>query len=64
MSLSSSPSGVWFKSTYSGTYDAQCVEVCAIEHGVAVRDSKHPNGPQLHISEQQWQNFLGSAITS
>jgi len=36
----------WRKSSYSGSENA-CVEVSA----VAVRDSKNPAGPRLHIAD-------------
>jgi hypothetical protein len=41
---------IWWKSRRSGA-QGNCVEVCRRESGdVAVRDSKHPDGPVLVFS--------------
>jgi hypothetical protein len=37
----------WRTSSYSGSNGGACVEVGTTGASVAVRDSKHPNGPQL-----------------
>ena len=37
----------WRKSSYSGDNGGACVEFGTTGPAVAVRDSKHPNGPQL-----------------
>jgi hypothetical protein len=52
--------GVWLKSSRSDSVGA-CVEVRAIEGGVAVRDSKYPEGPQLAFTELEWAAFLAGA---
>jgi hypothetical protein len=49
--------GAWFKSSRSYGGGA-CVEVRAIEGGVRVRDSKHPNGPQLAFTPREWAAFI------
>ena len=46
----------WRKSSYSGTNG--CVEVAVANDGVAVRDSKDPDGPALMFSTHEWHSFL------
>jgi hypothetical protein len=48
----------WFKSTYSGGSDDNCVEVAFIKDGVAVRDSKDPAGGVLTYTLPEWAAFL------
>ncbi|WP_329566841.1 DUF397 domain-containing protein [Kitasatospora sp. NBC_01266] len=51
----------WRKSSHSGGNGA-CVEVAVPASAtVAVRDSKDPSGPRLHISPEAWQAFAGAA---
>jgi hypothetical protein len=38
-----------------------CVEVAAIDDGVAIRDSKNPNGEILRYSSSEWTSFLEAA---
>lgn len=46
------------KSGYSTT-NGNCVEVATnIRTTVAVRDSKQPTGPHLHLSPTAWARFL------
>ena len=48
----------WRKSSYS-SQSGNCVEVAANMPGtVAVRDSKHPEGPRLLIPAAEWRAFL------
>jgi hypothetical protein len=49
---------VWRKSSRSGQNGA-CVEVGTVAGAIAVRDSKHPNGPKLLFSLRGWQTFAG-----
>jgi Domain of unknown function (DUF397) len=51
----------WRKATASAT--GACVEVAVLTEGsgVAVRDSKDPNGPVLHYTEAEWRAFLHGA---
>lgn len=51
---------VWRKSSRSGggTGD-NCVEIAAGIQGVAVRDSKNPDGPVLAWPAAPWRAFLG-----
>ena len=46
----------WRKSTHSVT--ETCVEVAKPERGLAVRDSKNPDGPQLAFAPSDWDRFL------
>jgi hypothetical protein len=51
----------WRKATASG--NGACVEVAVLAEGsgVAVRDSKDPNGPVLHYTNAEWRAFLDGA---
>jgi xanthine/CO dehydrogenase XdhC/CoxF family maturation factor len=52
---------VWRKSSRSSSNGGQCVEVASIDHVVAVRDSKNPDGPKLMLTRAQWGAFIGNA---
>ena len=53
----------WFKSSYSSP-EGQCIECAALgKDGMAVRDSKQPNGPALRFSATAWRGF-GDSITA
>jgi Domain of unknown function (DUF397) len=49
----------WFKSSFSNGQGGACVEAAAsiAGSGMAVRDSKHPDGPVLLFSPDQWRTF-------
>ncbi|GAA1950901.1 DUF397 domain-containing protein [Catenulispora subtropica] len=48
----------WKKSSFSNG-NGQCVETAAHEReGVCVRNSRHPDGPVLHFTEQEWTAFV------
>jgi len=47
----------WRKSSRSGDNGGTCVEVGTAGPAVAVRDSKHPNGPLLAFAASTWQAF-------
>jgi uncharacterized protein DUF397 len=47
----------WRTSTRSQN-DGQCVEVAFLDGQVAVRDSKHPTGPVLVFTGDEWATFL------
>ncbi|WP_367136053.1 DUF397 domain-containing protein [Saccharothrix sp. HUAS TT1] len=51
-----SPTG-WFKSSYSGGADDNCVEVRFTDDVVGVRDSKNTEAA-LAISQSGWQAFI------
>jgi hypothetical protein len=47
----------WRTSSYSGDNGGACVEVGTTGPVVAVRDSKHPDGPLLAFSAGTWTEF-------
>jgi Domain of unknown function (DUF397) len=48
----------WRKASHSTTNGGNCVEVARNLPGVvAVRDSKHPGGPALVVTPEQWEAF-------
>lgn len=51
----------WFKSSYSDTEGAQCVEVAADTGVVHIRDSKTVAGPVIRVSHEAWAGFVGEA---
>ncbi|MGV9410414.1 DUF397 domain-containing protein [Nocardia sp. NPDC003693] len=56
-----SPARRWFKSSRSST-QSECVEVSFGESEVGVRDSKHPGGPELWFTGEQWDSFVASEV--
>jgi Domain of unknown function (DUF397) len=52
---------VWRKSSASGPYSDNCVEVAFVDDAIAVRDSKHPAGPVLLFTQSEWDAFVGGA---
>ncbi|MEU5196821.1 DUF397 domain-containing protein [Streptomyces scabiei] len=56
--------GPFRKSSYSGQ-QGDCVEVALTSTGGrAIRDSKNPHGPLLHLSPTGWRTFLDAAKNS
>jgi hypothetical protein len=51
----------WRKSDRSGPYSDNCVEVAFVDNAIAVRDSKHPTGPVLLFTVDEWDAFVGGA---
>lgn len=52
----------WRKATRSnGNGGNNCVEVAFLGNGVAVRDSKNPDGPMLLFTAAEWTAFVESA---
>ena len=47
----------WRKSSHSGSNGGTCVEVGTAGPAVAVRDSKHPDGPLLAFAADTWKAF-------
>ncbi|WP_433501504.1 DUF397 domain-containing protein [Sphaerimonospora sp. CA-214678] len=53
------PAGAaWRKAARSNAVGDQCVEVAWISDGIAVRDSKDPEGPKLLFTTGEWEAFL------
>ena len=51
----------WRKSTRSGPYSDNCVEVAFVDGGIAMRDSKDPTGPVLIFTPAEWDAFVAGA---
>ncbi|MEV0567353.1 DUF397 domain-containing protein [Dactylosporangium sp. NPDC050588] len=49
----------WRKSTRSGPYSDNCVEVAFVGGAVALRDSKDKAGPVLLFTPEEWVAFVG-----
>jgi hypothetical protein len=50
----------WRKSKRSGGQGGNCVEVASLpDGGMAVRDSKNPDGPNLRFTAAEWTAFVG-----
>ncbi|MET7570212.1 DUF397 domain-containing protein [Streptomyces sp. NPDC005492] len=53
------PELTWFKSSYSDGTGNNCVEAALPAPGeIAIRDSKNPTGPALHLPASAWAPFL------
>jgi Domain of unknown function (DUF397) len=53
------PGLAWRKSSSSGSQGGSCVEVADLPGGgVAVRDSKDPEGPKLVFTLAEWHAFI------
>ncbi|MFJ9853401.1 DUF397 domain-containing protein [Streptomyces sp. NPDC101150] len=50
----------WYKSSYSGGGQGECLEAARGHAGVPVRDSKHPTGPALVFSARSWSSFVSA----
>jgi Domain of unknown function (DUF397) len=54
--------GPWIKSSYSGPTGGNCVEIAFLSAGgVAMRNSRDPEGPALVFTPAEWEAFLGGA---
>jgi Domain of unknown function (DUF397) len=51
----------WRKSNRSGPSSDNCVEVAFVDGAIAVRDSKHPDGPVLLFTQAEWDAFVAGA---
>lgn len=54
---------VWKKSSYSGDSQGQCFEcadVTKTHSGIAVRDSKNPQGPALLFTTDAFSGFIAA----
>ena len=52
---------VWRKSTRSGPWTDNCVEVAFVDGAIAVRDSKNPTGSVLVFTPSEWLAFVDGA---
>lgn len=53
------PDHPWRKSSYSGSNNGQCLEVCDGVVGVVpVRDSKMPDAGRLRVPGDAWRAFV------
>jgi Domain of unknown function (DUF397) len=60
-SSASTITATWVKSSYSGP-QGNCVEVAHLAGGgVAMRNSRHPDGPALVFTAAEWHAFLSGA---
>jgi hypothetical protein len=50
----------WYKSSYSGGDQGECLEVARGHADVPVRDSKAIGGPALVFSAAGWAAFVGA----
>jgi hypothetical protein len=50
----------WYKSSYSGGSQGECLEIARGHGGVPVRDSKAVAGPALVFSAGGWAAFVGA----
>ncbi|WP_404950066.1 DUF397 domain-containing protein [Streptomyces sp. ARC12] len=48
----------WFKSSYSGGGNGECLEVARGHATVPVRDSKAAHGPAVVFSADGWSSFV------
>lgn len=52
---------MWRKSSRSAPNGGECVELAGCDcGGIAVRDSKDPEGPKLSYARADWQAFIRS----
>jgi len=52
---------VWRSSTESTTAGDSAVEVAMLQDGVALRDSRRPDGDVLFFTPAEWDAFVGGA---
>ncbi|WP_231329681.1 DUF397 domain-containing protein [Actinomadura graeca] len=50
---------VWRKSAWSGENGGACVELASVRGVIAIRDSRNPDGPKIHISRGDFLVFTG-----
>jgi hypothetical protein len=48
---------IWRRASRSGANGGECVELNGCRCGIAVRDSKDPEGPKLAMSAAVWRGF-------
>ncbi|MGM9439030.1 DUF397 domain-containing protein [Streptomyces murinus] len=60
----STPTLMWFKSSYSNNEGPDCVEVAVAPATVHVRDSKDKDRARLTVGEVSWAEFVEFAAHS
>lgn len=50
----------WYKSSYSGGSQGECLEVARGHDAVPVRDSKAAHGPAVIASAASWSTFVSA----
>ncbi|MFE3139663.1 DUF397 domain-containing protein [Streptomyces scopuliridis] len=61
--MAEQPQPKWFKSSYSGSPNNECVECANQPHTLLVRDSKNPEGPSLSFAREVWGDFTSAMRT-
>jgi hypothetical protein len=62
MDASTLTGATWIRSRRSGPTGGNCVEIAFLAGGqVAMRNSRHPQGPALIFTSSEWDAFLGGA---
>jgi Domain of unknown function (DUF397) len=62
MDASTLTGATWIRSRRSGPTGGNCVEVAFLPSGqIAMRNSRHPQGPALIFTRSEWDAFLGGA---
>lgn len=51
---------VWFKSTYSGSNETECVEVAVASTHIFIRDSKRRSDIRFAVRPEAWAEFVAS----
>ncbi|MCX5140493.1 DUF397 domain-containing protein [Streptomyces sp. NBC_00338] len=54
------PESAWFKSSYSGGNETECVEAAFTSAGASVRDSKQPRNGLINVQSAVWDDFISS----
>jgi hypothetical protein len=57
------PQLTWFKSSYSGSPDNDCVECAIRPNALLVRDSKAPEASRLRFTQAAWVSFISALDT-
>ncbi|MFD8911275.1 DUF397 domain-containing protein [Streptomyces sp. NPDC059575] len=52
------PTLTWFKSSYSGANEPDCVEVALTPATIHIRDSKNRDGARLAVPATTWTEFV------
>jgi len=52
----------WFKSSYSGGNETECVECAYTSEGILLRDSKIRTGPIIAVRNHAWQGFIRDLV--